>query len=486
MAQLQAVPTGAPVTQFPFGRDFQIGILALMSQRFDFLLTAIELFQPEYFEDKSLIWFFETMRGHYLKYKELPVSDPVITNELMKGVKSGQIKQADIPKYAEVAKKMRDKVPAQQYKIDECIRFCRRQAGRKAMLDSAPLMETADDSTWDEILERMQKITTIGASYINVGTNYFGTVKDRIARRATGDGKRIHSTGILQLDQLTTGGIKDGQLAVWLGGTGRGKSIALCHNGYIAVTHGRKVAHYTLELDEIEVTDRYDALYAQVPIAELAAYANTISQRVGNMQMRFGDALMVKSYPTRGASVNTIRSHMQMLEGLGWVPDFVIVDYGDLLKPLTNYQDEYADLGAIFGDLRGLAGEFNVPVWTATQSNRAGLNAEVIDIEHIGDSLKKAQIADVILALCANKDEIKSGVMRLFGAKNRNGIDKFEIKIETSYDKMTLYDVIKNAQSAQAAVQAQVTPQASMTAPPVMPTPLPPQPKPRRRVGKAS
>jgi replicative DNA helicase len=475
MPQLVSVATSAPVAQFPFDRAFQIGVLGLMAQRFDFLLTAVELFQPEYFEDKILVWVFQAMKAHHARYQELPVVDPVLSNEFKKAVRTGTIKPAEMGDYGTVLAQMRNRVTSQQYKIDEVIRFCRRQAGRKMYLETAPLMDMADDAAWDVMVERMHQIVNIGSHHIDIGTNYFRTAKERARRRHQGDSRRIHSIGIPDVDLKTGGGVKDGQLAMWLGGTGRGKSIALCHCGQIAVGWGRKVAHYTLELDEHEVSERYDAAYTRIPIHELGVRLREVEQKFGFLESKYGDQLMIKAYPTRTASVNTIKSHLQHLAGIGWVPDFIIVDYGDLLKPLTNYQDEYADLGAIFADLRGLAGEMGVPVWTATQANRSGLNADVVDLEHIGDSIKKAQIADLIIALCAKREEIDAGIMRLFGAKNRNGPDKWEIKIGTAYEMMTLYEVVKNAQlAATGGLQTQSTVAPGM----------PPQPHTSRRAVK--
>jgi replicative DNA helicase len=132
---------------------------------------------------------------------------------------------------------------------------------------------------------------------------------------------------------------------------------------------------------------------------------------------------------------------LKQLEAQGWRPDLIIVDYLDLLKPLTSYSDEYADLGAIAVALRGLAGELGVPVWTATQANRMGMVADVIDLEHVGDSVKKVQVADVVLALCSKPEERNANLLRIFGAKNRNGPAKFSLKLRSAYDMMMLSDI---------------------------------------------
>jgi len=474
----------SPVVTFPFDRDFQINVLALMLERNDFLLTAIELLVPEYFEDKILIWYFNTIKDFYTKHREYPVVDPTLHNELSKAVRAKTIKQSEVSDYAVIAKKLSARATNQSYTIDEVIRFCRRQAGRKLWIETAAEMDTADDAKWDEIIDKISKIPSIGNSYLDLGTNYFRTIQERVNARASGvDDKRTIQVGIHKLDMMIGGGLKDGQLGIWLGGTGRGKSIALCHCGKIAVELGYNVAHYTLELDERDVADRYDATLTQTNINELAIQTRRVSTRGRYLEAKHQDRLRIKHYPTGTASINTIKQNLRQLESSGWVPDLIIVDYGDLLKPLTNYNDEYADLGAIFKDLRGMAGDMKLPIWTATQSNRIGITADVIDLQHMSDSLKKAFIADVIIALCATQPEINAGIVGFYGAKNRNGRDKFTVKVKAAYETMTLQNLLETQpdddtqmQATTASSPASVPPQSPISQPL-----LPPGPKPRRQ-----
>lgn len=448
---------------FPFDRDFQIGILGLMSQRYDFLLTATEIVRPEYFEDEILVWFFQTMKDHYVQYQEQPFVDPVVENELKKAARLGRIKPAKISEYASVCAQLRKPVNAQQYVINEVVRFCRRQEGRRIYLETAPLMDTADDATWDEIIDRISAAASLGTNFLDIGTNYFNEAAERVRKRMMGDEKRSIAVGINDLDEKLNGGLKVGQLGVWLGGTGGGKSIALPHCGKRAVVQGYRVAHYTLELDEDDVAERYDSSWTRTPIHELRADSRRVAADLRRKGLRYADRLMIKHYPTGTATVNTIRSHLKQMAGFGWQPDLILVDYGDLLKPLTQYNDEYSDLGAIFKDLRGLAGTHRVPVWTATQTNRAGLNSEIVDLDSIADSLKKAMIADVIIAICATQEDRKANVLRLHLAKNRNGPAKVQVEIRSAYDRMAFWDTTAPPVNQQAGQQGAAPPPPTTT-----------------------
>jgi replicative DNA helicase len=413
-------------------------MLALCVQRYDFLLSSVELLQPDYFEDKVLIWTFQVLRDYHQDYGTSPTQS-VIENELLKVVASGRVKPQDEPLYRDVIRQLNNPVSAQSYMINEVVRFCRRTAMRNLWVSNAKNLETAADDFWDDIVSQTQEVATIGTSFLDVGTRYFLEHSERLQRRLVGEEKLRIPTGVTELDYKIGGGLKAGQLGIWMGGTSIGKSIALPHCGKRAIINGNKVVHYTLELDEDDIAERYDSSWSSVPIHELQGDTTIVRKRLKQLYTKYGDSLVIKHYPTGTATVVTIKSHLMMLEGMGFIPDLIVVDYGDLLKPLTNYDSEYADLGAIFKDLRGLAGERNVPLWTATQVNRPGLNMEIVDLEHTSDSLKKVMIADIVITICATREEIEDNTLRLFGAKNRNGPPKFEVGIRTAYDRMCFY-----------------------------------------------
>jgi len=432
--------------RFPFDRDFQIGLLALMSQRNDVLLSCLDMVEAGYFEDKVLVWFYQAMQEYYTKYQEQPLLSPVLRNEMMGAVRNGIIKPDEIGEYAEVGKRLGLPVFAQQYHINQMTQFCRRQACRRVYLETAPLMDSANDEFWDSVISRVTDAANVGGGYLDIGMDYFSDAPDRIQRRLRHEHKIVMATGIPRLDILLGGGLKAGQLGIWLGGTGGGKSIALCHVGKQAIVRGFRVAHYTLELDEEDISARYDASFTKTDIDYLDLMAVSVEDWFKSQGFKYKGRMFIKHYPTRQASINHIKNHLRQMAGNGWYPDLIIIDYGDLLKPTTTYNDEYQDLGAIFADMRGLAGELKVPIWTATQVNRVGLNAEIPDIEHIGDSLKKAFIADIVLAITAKREDFEQNQLKIFLAKNRNGPAKRTVKIGSAYQRMALWDPTREAE----------------------------------------
>jgi replicative DNA helicase len=402
-----------------------------------------DLVLPEYFEDRILSWFFVSIRNYYLDYRKKPTK-LVLERELERDATKNKIDKDDLTHYYNTLNKIEElgqDTSDIEYVTKETIRFCKRQSVRKALLEVAPMTDSNSDDVWDNIEEIVRKSTLVGNSALDIGTQYFEDIIQRLSHRTQFDTKIIIPTGIPELDKYIGGGLKAGQLGVVVGGTGAGKSIYLPHVGKRAILNGYKVAHYTLELDEKDIAERYDAAFSSIKLSDLLPKSKELEKKLTKLKTKYGNSLLIKFYPTGTASVSTIRNHLTQLNGHGFVPDMVIVDYGDLLKPLTNYHDEYSDLGKIFEGLRGIAGEFQIPIWTATQLNRSGMSAEIADVEHIGDSIKKAQIADILVAICMNKQEKENNEARLHVAKNRNGPSKVIVHIKTAYDKMKFYDL---------------------------------------------
>ena len=133
--------------------------------------------------------------------------------------------------------------------------------------------------------------------------------------------------------------------------------------------------------------------------------------------------LIIKEYPTKSASVQTLKNHIEKLRKRGIEPDMVLVDYADLLRPPRSTGEKRHELEETYEGLRGLAQTYEIPIWTASQTNRGGLNAEVITMEAISEAFNKCFVADFIFSLSRTVQDKQANKGRLFIAKNRNGPD---------------------------------------------------------------
>jgi len=195
--------------------------------------------------------------------------------------------------------------------------------------------------------------------------------------------------------------------------------MPLVHLGTQALREGKTVVHYTLELQDMVVASRYDSCLTRIPLQSLSAFKEKIYEEVQDIAGK----LIVKEYPTKTASTQTIRTHLEKLRMRDINVDMVIVDYGDLLRPIRYLKEKRNELESIYEELRAVAAEYKCPVWTASQTNRSGLNAEVITMESISEAFNKCFIADFIFSISRTIEDKTVNGGRMFVAKNRNGPD---------------------------------------------------------------
>ena len=136
-------------------------------------------------------------------------------------------------------------------------------------------------------------------------------------------------------------------------------------------------------------------------MGDLHAFQEQILEKVQDIEGR----LIVKEYPTKSATTETLKNHLYKLKQRGIEPDLLIVDYGDLLKPVNNFKEKRYELGSIYEELRAIAKVNECPLWTASQTNRSGLNAEVITMESISEAFNKCFVADFICTVSRTYEE---------------------------------------------------------------------------------
>ena len=196
-------------------------------------------------------------------------------------------------------------------------------------------------------------------------------------------------------NELTQGGLGGGELGVIVAPAGIGKTWILCALGAGAMKKGTKVVHYTLELLDTVVAGRYDSCITGFELNDLISKKDEIYEKIKDID----GTLVIKEYPTKTASVKTLRNHLEKIRKRGGDIDMIIVDYADLLKPTSNYREKRTELESIYEELRTLAYEFSCPVWTASQTNRSGLDAEVITMNAISEAFSKCFVADFIFSV---------------------------------------------------------------------------------------
>ena len=205
---------------------------------------------------------------------------------------------------------------------DKSLEFCRKQKLKGAMLKSVDLLQTC---SFDEISKIINDALKLGSDS-NFGYDYIKDFEERFLVKA----RNPCSTGWKEMDAVCKSGLGQGELGVVIAPTGAGKSMVLTHLGSQALQQGRDVIHYTLELSDTTVASRYDSCITGVPLNDLYSFKELIFEKIDKIPGR----LIVKEYPTKSASTRTIRNHLDKLINRGITPGMIIIDYGDLLRPV--------------------------------------------------------------------------------------------------------------------------------------------------------
>ena len=392
-----------------YGKRFQEKVVQLMLEDRPFCDQIEEVLELEFFDSTYVRALAEIILDYRDKYGQHPHFTTIHT-EVKKGNK----------KYdGAVNKQLRDflvkikseEINDKQYVKDQSVDFCKKQCLKAAILKSAEIVKRGD---YDSITKIINEALSKGNDQ-NFGHDWFVDIDHRYVKKS----RKPITTGWQRIDDITKGGVGAKELAVVIAPTGAGKSMVLVHLGCEALKLGKKVIHYTLELADTVVGLRYDSCLTKVDLRDIMDCKEIVKEKINEDWGK----LIIKEYPTKSASTKSIKNHLEKLKKQNILPDVVIVDYADLLRPISHGAEKRHDLESIYEELRGMATEFNCAFITASQTNRGGLNAEVITMESISEAFNKCFVADFIFSLSRTPQDKQANSGRIFIAKNRNGPD---------------------------------------------------------------
>ena len=428
-----------------FGKNFQEKLCQLMLEDRPFFDQIMEVLDITFFEKKYLQIFAQTLINYRNKYNTHPNSEVMMTllrTELNHHDKATA--QAVREFYARIHTS--DGVHEAEYVKDKAIDFCRKQVLKGAMIKSAALLKS---SSFEEIEKLIKEALVLGTD-----NNFGHDFRKDLLKRFELVSRDPTSTGRSRMDEIIKGGLGKSELGVVVAPTGAGKSMVLVHLATQAILQGKTVVYYTLELKDTVVGQRFDCCITDVPLQEHIQRQKEIISKVKDLE----GTLIIKEYPTKSASVQTLKNHIEKLRKRGIEPDMILVDYADLLRPVRSSSEKRHELEETYEGLRGLAQTYQIPCWTASQTNRGGLNAEVITMESISEAFNKCFVADFIFSLSRTVQDKQANKGRLFVAKNRNGPDGlvFDAFVDWSTVSIKILDRDETAEKMQSTTDALV------------------------------
>jgi hypothetical protein len=410
-----------------YGQSFQTKVLSALITDINFLSSLADILDSKYFESDANKWICNEVIRYYLNYNTTPTLDVFkveiskIDDKVLQTVIIQQLRNV----YTQIGQLDLD------YVKTEFTSFCKNQNLKDVILKSVDLLKVGN---YDQIKVLVDNAINVGTN-IDMGHDYISEFDER-----SDDVKRITvSTKWDVINDLMDGGLGPGELGVIVAPSGVGKTWILTHIGAEAVRRGLSVVHYSMELSEHYVGNRYDTVFTNIPTAEMKDRRDEVKSIISKLKGK----LLIKYFPPKGVTSKKLQKHIEKMMALGNKPDLIIVDYADLLlSHSTKSESTYQEQGGVYIELRGMSGELGIPIWTASQSNRDSIDSEVIEADKIADSYAKVMNADFIVSWSRRSKDKINNTARAHIMKNRFGPDgmTFPCKMDTNTGTIEVYD----------------------------------------------
>ena len=409
---------------------------------------VLPFLKEEYFGNMEDRLLFKEVADFLLKYGEQPTFDALdIEINNIRGTTDDTVKSM-----RETLKTLNDDTEKtnEDWLIDNTEKFCQEKAIYNAITSSLEIMNGKGKLSKGAIPSLLSDALAISFDP-NVGHDYIDQSQERYEYY-----HRVEERIPFDLDyfnKITKNGIPKKTLNIVMAGVGVGKSLTLCHfaSGYI--NQGKNVLYISMELAEEEVAKRIDANVLNVSMDDLMVLPKDIyNKKIETLKQKTNGKLIVKEYPTASASTVHFRSLLNELNlKKGFVPDVIMVDYLNIcasarIKP-GNGVNSYTYIKAIAEELRGLAVEHNVPIWSATQLTRGGYGSSDPDLTDTSESFGLPATADFFVALIVTEQLEQLNQIMVKQLKNRYADPSRHKRDVIGVDKtrMKLYDVEASA-----------------------------------------
>ena len=409
-----------------YGTSFQSKIITSLIVDTKFIKTIGDILEVSYFDSDSNKFLVKSIIDYFKKYKTPPTMEAL--KVVIDDVENDVLKTSIVDSLRNAWQHRED--PDLEFVKEKSLEFCKNQVIKSAIMESVELL---DNQKYDEIKGVIDTAMRAGVER-DIGHEYITGFEERMTQQS----RKCLPTQWDSVNDLMDGGLAGGELGVIVAPAGIGKSWTLQSLGAHAVAKGKTVIHYTLELNAEYVGLRYDTIVSGQPTGNLQYYKEEVLKKINQLKGN----LIIKYYPTRTASVNTLTAHLQQCELQGIKPDMVIVDYADIMKSTQHFNEKRHQIGHVYEELRGMAGEFDIPIWTASQANRSSLEEDVIGAEKVSEDYSKVMTSDFVMSMSRKVEDKIANTGRFHVIKNRFGPDgiTFPATINTNTGYIQIYE----------------------------------------------
>ena len=423
----------------------ELTILRELTRNDQYYRKVLPFLKEDYFADRDTKILYRMISEYIEKYNALPTRGAL---EIMLDAKTN-IEPEVMKQCIENLDRLFDdsKSPDLNWLVDQTEKFCKDKAIYNAVLESIHII---DGKSKDKDVGSLPKLLSdaLAVSFdTHIGHDYTQDYDKRYEFYHRVENKIPFD--IEQFNTITNGGVPRKTLNIIMAGTGVGKSLFMCHHASACLSQNLNVLYITCEMAEERIAERIDANLMDIEMDDLKKLpADLYNKKMQKIKKQYTGRLIIKEYPTASANANHFRALLNDLRmKKDFVPDIIFIDYLNICASsrlkMNASVNSYTFIKAIAEEIRGLAVEFDVPIFSATQTNRQGFSNTDVGLENTSESFGLPATADLMLALIATEELEEQGQIMVKQLKNRyNDVSrskKFVVGINRA--KMKLIDV---------------------------------------------
>ena len=414
----------------------------------EYTRKVLPFLKSEYFGDPNEKTVFASISEFVGKYSALPSKEAVgiIIKE------SKILTEEQFKKCREMVEALGDEKQNQQWLVDETEKFCKDKSLYNAVLESIHIIEGKSKTKTPAALPDILSKALAVSFDTHVGHDYIEDADTRYEFYHKKESKLEFD--LAYFNTITNGGVPQKTLNICLAGTGVGKSLFMCHHAANCLSQGKSVLYITCEMAEERIAERIDANLMDTPLDDLKVLPKEVyDKKMQRIREKTKGKLIVKEYPTASANVNHFRILLEELKlKKNFKPDVIFIDYLNICASarikMNASVGSYSYIKSIAEELRGMAVEQGVPIFSATQTNRTGFSSSDVELTDTSESFGLPATADFMFALITTEEMDKLGQVIVKQLKNRYNDTannkRFVVGINRS--KMKLFDVEESAQ----------------------------------------
>ena len=423
-------------------------ILSNLFYKEEYARKALPFIKDEYFTNRIEQVIFTTIFNFITKYNNVPTKDAILI-EINSRKDINDTEHTQLKDYINT---ITDQETDEQWLLDTTEKWCKDRAVHNAVLSGIKILDGKDKRQTPEAIPGILS-DALAVSFDNhIGHDYIDDAENRYEWYHTKE-KRFQFD-LDYMNRITKGGIPAKTLNIALAGTGVGKSLFMCHCASNFLTQGYNVLYITLEMAEERIAERIDANLLDVSMDDLHVMPKDLyDNKLKKISDKTYGKLIIKEYPTASAHSGHFKALINELAlKKSFRPNVVFIDYLNICAS-SRFKGgnigSYFYIKAIAEELRGLAVEFNVPIFSATQTTRTGYTSTDIGLEDTSESFGLPATADFMFALISTEELEALGQMKIKQLKNRYNDPSVNRSFIVGVDraKMRLYDVGQNAQT---------------------------------------